>query len=243
MAWKAPPALGLLALLTALTLALSACGGGTTADPVAVTTDAATATPPAAQTTPPVTQPPATTPSVAATAPPGARTATTATPPDPVKRPRPSGGTSTDSSAASANEPAPQEGTTTATTPASQPAESQLDERATLVLARRVSPSHYFQQGAVTGTYGGTMEVEARITSKGVLASFIATLPGGTISGHGVAVAVLDSTTWPSLRGRAIVTGGSGRFAGISGRRLNVTGRAKPDASRAHVRLVGTVSY
>ncbi|HEU4701188.1 MAG TPA: hypothetical protein VFS37_01810 [Conexibacter sp.] len=117
-----------------------------------------------------------------------------------------------------------------------------LDERARLVLTRRVSPSHYFQQGTVTGTYDGTMEVEARITSKGVLVSFTATLPGGTISGRGVAVAILDSTTWPGLRGSARVTGGTGRFAGIEGRRLRVTGRAKPDASRARVRLAGTVS-
>lgn len=110
------------------------------------------------------------------------------------------------------------------------------------MLTRRLSPSHYFQQGTVSGTYDGTMEVEARITSKGVLVRFTATLPGGTISGRGVAVAILDSVTWPSLRGTAIVTGGTGRFAGIHGRRLQVTGRAKPDASRAHVRLAGTVS-
>lgn len=86
------------------------------------------------------------------------------------------------------------------------------------------------------------MEVEARIASKGVLVRFTATLPGGTLSGRGLAVAILDSTTWPGLRGTAIVTGGTGRFAGIHGRRLKVTGRAKPDASKAHVRLAGTVT-
>ena len=58
-----------------------------------------------------------------------------------------------------------------------------------------------------------------------------------------MAVAILDSTTWPGLRGTAIVTGGTGRFAGIHGRRLKVTGRAKPDASHARVRLAGTVEY
>ena len=72
--------------------------------------------------------------------------------------------------------------------------------------------------------------------------SVTATVPGGTISGRAVAVAILDSTTWPGLRGSGIVTGGTGRFADIHGRRLRVTGRAKPDASRAHVRLVGAVS-
>jgi hypothetical protein len=87
------------------------------------------------------------------------------------------------------------------------------------------------------------MEVEARITSKGVLVRFTATLPGGTISGRGVAVAILDSTTWPALRGTAAVTGGTGRFADIQGRRLRVIGRARPDASKARVRLLGTVTY
>lgn len=111
-----------------------------------------------------------------------------------------------------------------------------------MILTRRASPSHYFQQGTVTGTYDGTIELEARITARGVLVRFTATLPGGTISGRGVVVAILDSTTWPGLRGRALVTGGTGRFAGIHGRRLKVIGRSKPDASRARVRLVGTVS-
>ncbi|HET6448941.1 MAG TPA: hypothetical protein VFG31_07500 [Conexibacter sp.] len=112
-----------------------------------------------------------------------------------------------------------------------------------MLLTRRVSPVHYFQQGTVTGTYDGTMAVEARIASRGVLVRFTATLPGGTISGRAVAVAILDSTTWPSLRGSAIVTGGTGRFAGIHGRRLTVSGRARPDASHAHVRLTGLVAY
>jgi len=243
-----PPALVLALALLALALVLAACGGGSTANPVAASTDATTAT---TATSP--AAPPATTPTAAATAPSAARTTRTAppavpaTPHDPaapVDRPRPSGGASADSSTTTADEPAPQEAVrpTPTPTPARQPAESVLDERANLILTRRVSPSHYFQQGTVVGTHDGTMEVEARITSKGVLVSFTATLPGGTISGRGVAVAILDSTTWPSLRGRAIVTGGTGRFAGISGRRLKVIGRAKPDASRAHVRLVGTVS-
>jgi hypothetical protein len=34
------------------------------------------------------------------------------------------------------------------------------------------------------------MEVEARITSKGVLVRFTATLPGGMISGRAIAVAI-----------------------------------------------------
>jgi hypothetical protein len=153
-------------------------------------------------------------------------------------------------SAAAADETSPAPTATTPTTeqpaaaePAPQPLGSPLDETAELTLVERISPAHYIQQGTVTGTYDGTMEVEARITSKGVLVSFTATLPGGTISGRGVAIAILDSVTWPALRGTAAVTGGTGRFANIRGRRLRVTGRAKPDASRARVRLAGTVTY
>jgi len=154
------------------------------------------------------------------------------------------------SSAAASDEPAPAPAATTRTTeqlaaaaPDPEPAGSLLDETAQLTLVNRVSPAHYFQQGTVTGTYDGTMEVEARITSKGVIVRFTATLPGGTISGRGIAVAILDSLRWPGLRGTAAVTGGTGRFAGIHGRRLRVTGRARPDASKARVRLAGTVSY
>lgn len=155
---------------------------------------------------------------------------------------------SPDSSAAAADDPAQAPATTTPTTEqpaaaAPDPAGSLLDETAHLTLVNRVSPAHYFQQGTVTGTYDGTMEVEARITSKGVIVRFTATLPGGTITGKGVAVAILDSLRWPGLRGTARVTGGTGRFAGIHGRRLKVTGRARPDASKAHVRLAGTVTY
>jgi len=219
-----------------MTIVLAACGGGSTAGPIAQSSaSTTTAAPPPARTQPPVT---AATP--AATAPaPARRTPTGSTPPRPV---RPPAGHARRTGAA-ADAPAPA-ATVESPAPAAvaAPAATALDERAVLVLTRRASPAHYFQQGTVTGTYDGTMAVEARITSKGVLVSFTATLPGGTISGRGVAVAILDSTTWPGLRGRAIVTGGTGRFAGIRGRGLRVTGRAKPDASRAHVRLAGTVS-
>jgi hypothetical protein len=125
--------------------------------------------------------------------------------------------------------------------PRAAPAGTRIDELADLTLTNRAGPAHYFQQGTVTGTYAGTMAVEARITSQGVLVRFTATLPGGTIAGHALAVAILDSATWPGLRGSGVITGGTGRFAGIHARGLTVTGRAKPDASQAHVRLAGVV--
>jgi len=241
VARKTSPALVRAISLAALALALASCGGGSTAGPVARTGVSTTpaATPPAR------TQPPAATATTPA-APPRTTAIAPATPAKPSAprsaRSRSSGGAAPPPArdgGSLADAPA---GKATAPAPASAPAESTLDERAKLVLTRRVSPAHYFQQGTVTGTYAGTMEVEARITSKGVLVRFTATLPGGTISGRGVAVAILDSATWPGLRGRAIVTGGTGRFAGIYGRGLRVTGRARPDASRAHVRLAGMVS-
>jgi len=227
--------------LTALAALLCSCGGGSTAGPVPAASDPARL--PATTATTAATPPPATATTAprreAAAAPAGGtpggtRTATEAHPPAtaPAATDAPPAATSTTASPEpAASEPTP-----------SEPAARTIDERADLLLTRRVSPSHYFQQGTVTGTYDGTMEIEARITSRGVLVRFVATLPGGTISGRGVAVAILDSTTWPALRGTAIVTGGSGRFAGIHGRRLRVTGRAKPDASHARVRLAGTVS-
>jgi hypothetical protein len=225
---KTSSSLGRPLLLLALTPALASCGGGSTADPIAATT----ATTPA-----PAAAAPATTGTAAAPAPP--RTTSTTAPRTVAERSRPP--------AAGAAEPAPAATTPGAprrtSAPAPEPQGSLLDERAVLTLVERVSPAHYFQQGTVTGTYDGTMEIEARITSKGVIVTFTATLQGRTISGRGVAVAILDSTTWPSLRGTAAVTGGTGRFAGIHGRGLKVNGRAKPDASHAHVRLTGTVRY
>jgi hypothetical protein len=237
---------------------LAACGGGTTGNPVAVapgTTGAPASTPTTAPQAPAAT----------ATRPAAPRTTATtgrAVAPTTGGRTQSSGGaaapgtagqgaSSAGSSATAADRPAPAPTATTPTTPEQpaaatpdpQPAGSPLDETADLTLVNRVTPAHYFQQGTVTGTYEGTMEVEARITSKGVIVSFTATLPGGTITGRGVAIAILDSVTWPALHGTAAVTGGTGRFAGIHGRRLKVTGRAKPDASKARVRLAGTVTY
>ncbi|HEV7772083.1 MAG TPA: hypothetical protein VGO48_02205 [Conexibacter sp.] len=259
MALKTPPAL-VLALLLALALVLAACGGGSTAGPVAATTDATTSPATTATALPQPATPPAT-----QTATRSAPAPVPTTTPQAIEGPaQPSGGASAPgaaeqdsssasspgSSAAASDEPTPAPAATTPTTeqpaaaaPNPEPAESLLDETAQLTLVNRVSPAHYFQQGTVTGTYDGTMEVEARITSKGVIVRFTATLPGGTISGRGIAVAILDSVTWPGLRGTAAVTGGTGRFAGIHGRRLRVIGRARPDASKARVRLAGPVSY
>jgi hypothetical protein len=234
-----PPSLASLGLALALTVALAGCGGGTTGAPVAATT-AAPSSQPAGSATAPRTTP--------------AAPRATATPP-PVRTPgRPAPGTG-GAAASASSDPATKTSASPATSaskPASvpaaptarpKPAASPIDELADLTLTSRASPAHCFQQGTVTGTYSGTMAAEVRITSRGVLVSFTATVPGGTIAGHALAVAILDSATWPALRGSGVITGGTGRFAGIHGRGLTVTGHARPDASQAHVRLAGTVSY
>jgi hypothetical protein len=228
----------------ALTPALAACGGGTTGEPVVRTA----APPPAAPATtagtattaeaPASARPPATATATAPAAPapaPGTQAATTAQPTTAAPAPAPAATMTTPRSA-----DAPADATAE---PAPEPAGTLVDERAQLVLTERDSPAHYFQQGTVTGTYEGTMALEVRITSRGVLVAFTATVKGGTISGRGLAVAIIDGSPMPRLRGTAAITGGTGRFARIHGRRLTVTGRARPDGSRARVRLAGTVSY
>lgn len=257
-----PPLAGLL--LAALTLLLAACGGGTVGEPQATTGVASAAAPTAtAQSAPSATATPAAT--TGAAAPPGAAAATTRATPPRTAATRPAGAATTPQhtreqptpqsqpSTGSAAEPAPTPAA--APRPAAIPPHEQadpapaaptgtpIDELADLRLTERDSPAHYFQAGTVTGTYAGTMAVEVRITSKGVIVDFTATLAGGTISGRAIAVAVLDGTTTPGLRGTAAILHGTGRFAGIHGRRLKVTGRAKPDGSHATVHLVGSVAY
>jgi hypothetical protein len=224
-----------LLLLSALTLVLSACGGGTTGGSVAGTTAAsAPALPPATPTTTTAPAPTATAPKrtgANAAAPRTTQTSTAADPPpEPAPAPRP----------APADAPPPAQ-TQSAPAPAPEPAGTPIDERAELTLTDRESPAHYFQQGTVTGTYEGTMAAEVRITSKGVFVDFTATVEGGTIVGRALAVAVIDGRPMPALRGTAAIHGGTGRFAAIHARGLKVTGRSKPDGSQARVRLVGVV--
>jgi hypothetical protein len=258
---------GPLATLTAFLLAalpLAACGGGTTGPPA---TGAAASAPTTA--TQPAPAPVATTTTPAAAPPPAARTTATthAAPSRGALRARGPGGaaapadaggsaSASDLPASSAAETGAQpdpRSAPAATTPRREatppqsappaPTGTPIDERAELTLTDRDSPAHYSQRGTVVGTYEGTMATEVRITSRGVIVDFTATVEGGTIVGRAVTVAVLDSTTMPGLRGTAAIFRGTGRLAGIHGRRLKVTGRSRPDGSQARVRLVGTVDF
>lgn len=226
-------AVALLALL-ALTVALSACGGGTTGPPVAAAPQTQATTPGAdpavTQTQPTSTSPPAKSPSATTPQAPARR---------PARRHR-SAGTRTQTQPAPQTEPAP---TPRKAAPAPEPAGVPLDEFADLRLTDKPSPTHYFQAGTVTGTFDGTMQLEARVVPKGVAVQFTATVAGGTITGKGLAIPVIGDSPMADLNGTAEITGGTGRFASIQGRGLTVTGKAKLDGSHARVRLTGTVTF
>jgi hypothetical protein len=241
-------AVALVPLLLALACVLAACGGGSTGGPVPQTGDARSVPSTTAQPAPSAstaTAPPPSSPTARAHA---SAPAADAGRSAPVDR-RASGGRAAGPAsaraprAAESSPAAPASDRGSPAQPAPAPGATPLDEQAKLALTDRVSPAHYFQQGTVTGTFDGTMSLEVRITSKGVLVHFTATVEGGTIVGRGLAVAVIDGSSMPPLRGTATILSGTGRFADIHGRRLEVSGRGKPDGSRARVRLTGAVTY
>ncbi len=215
---------------TLLVLVVAGCGGGEVAGQSATQSSPSQTTasvPATTATTPPVTttQPrhrPRTT-----TAPPTTTTTTTRTTTQP-----PAATTTTTTPA-----------TTTATTTTATPAGTAIDETANLRLVTKIAPGHYTQSGAVTGTYDGTMTLEAKITNRGVVVNFVASLPGGTVSGSGLALVTITGAALEPLAGTASITRGTGKFAGAHGRGLKVKGRAALDGSRGIVRLVGTVTF
>jgi len=110
-------------------------------------------------------------------------------------------------------------------------------------LVSRASPREYSQEGTVTGTFDGTMTLEATITNRGVVVEFVAAVEGGTIVGKGIARPVITGSPLAELQGRMAITGGTGRFADIRGRGLTIGGKARLDGTYARVRLAGTVTY
>jgi hypothetical protein len=120
-----------------------------------------------------------------------------------------------------------------------------VDETAHLVLVSSPGPGRYEQQGTVTGTFDGTMTLDARITGAGIVVDFTANVTGGVVTGHGLAIpTITGGSPIATLKGTATVTGGTGTFAHVRGSSLKVTGTAVlPSGAKATVHLTGTVTY
>lgn len=127
--------------------------------------------------------------------------------------------------------------------PKPKPAGTAIDETAHVTLVSSPHPGQYTQHGTVTGTFGGVMALEAKITDRGVAVRFTATLDGGTVAGTGLAIPQIGDSPLATLHGTAAITGGTGRFAGAHAHGLQVSGKAAMDGSRATVRMVGTVAF
>jgi hypothetical protein len=134
--------------------------------------------------------------------------------------------------------------TTTPTTPAQAGTRTlTIDETANLTLARKISLTHYIQKGTATGTFPGTITLDAQLGSKGVVAKFTAQLPGGTVTGTALAMLQINGAKLDPINGTAQITGGTGRFAHAHATGLKVSGGAALDGSRSVLRLRGTGTY
>jgi len=216
-----------LALVCAALVPFAGCGGGELSGQSAD----APATTPAAQ------APPATTPGVATTS-------TTATPSAPARtttRPARTTPTTVATTPAPATTPSTQPPATTAQ-PAPEP-DRAIEETAELELVEKISAVEYRQRGDVTGTYDGEMTLHAKVGSY-IYVRFTVTVPGGTVTGRARAVIRIegDGPQYP-IQGTAAISEGTGRFAGVRGRGLELSGRAALDGTRGRVRLSGTVSF
>lgn len=217
-----------LSLVLAVTLALTACGGDASGPETAADTAPAAATAP--------TTPAAPAPTTTATQQARSQTSTQAVPPATTAAPP----QTTPPEPVPDTQPAPQP---EPAEPAREPVGVAIKELAVLSLVNRASPREYTQAGTVTGTYDGTMTLDATITNRGVVVEFVATLEGGTIAGRGITRPVISTSPLAGIEGTVGIVGGSGRFAGVRGRRLMINGRAKLDGSYARVRLAGTIFY
>jgi hypothetical protein len=134
--------------------------------------------------------------------------------------------------------------TTTATTPSQAGTRTlTIDETATLTLARKISLTHYIQKGRATGTFPGTITLDAQLGSKGVVAKFTAQLPGGSVSGTALATLQIVGRKLDPISGTAQITGGTGRFAHAHATGLKVSGGAALDGSKSVLRLRGSGTY
>jgi hypothetical protein len=132
--------------------------------------------------------------------------------------------------------------TTTSTTP-SGTRTLKIDETAHLKRSRKISLTHYIQTGTATGTFAGTITLDAQLGAKGVVAKFTAQLPGGTVTGTALAQLNIAGQKLDPVAGTAQITGGTGRFAHAHATGLKVSGGAALDGSQSVLRLRGTGTY
>ena len=104
---------------------------------------------------------------------------------------------------------------------------------------------HYIQRGRVSGTFDGEMTLETKPGARGGIVTFTVNVNGGgTVSGRGVVTPHLSAGgKLKPITGTAVITSGTGPFAGIAGHGLVVTGKAALDGSQGSVRLTGVVRY
>jgi hypothetical protein len=208
-------------------LVLGGCGGGQLAGPSGATTTQAQASAPTAP-------PPATT-----SVPARRRRRPTPTHPVPQRTTTPSQPPPVTTT------PPPTTTTSAAPPPPSGPATHAVDERASVTLVKAIGDLHYIQHGHVAGTLEGEMTLETKPSARGGLVTFTMDVDGGgQVSGRGVVTPnVSDPGKLKPITGTAVITGGTGRFAGISGHGLIVSGKAALDGSSGSVRLTGVVKY
>jgi hypothetical protein len=118
-----------------------------------------------------------------------------------------------------------------------------IDETARLRLAKKISLTHYIQTGTASGTFAGTITLDAQLGAKGVVATFTAQVPGGTVTGNALAQLNIAGQKLDPVSGTAQITGGTGRFAHAHATGLKVSGGAALDGSQSVLRLRGTGSY
>ena len=121
------------------------------------------------------------------------------------------------------------------------PVPHQLSETANLQLVSKKGVA-FIQEGTVTGTYAGTMRLDAKLGGKGVEGTFTVQLKGGTLSGSAAAGLALAGAR-ANFKGTASITSGTGEFKNVQPAQLAFSGSVKSDASSSTVNLSGTLSW
>jgi hypothetical protein len=98
------------------------------------------------------------------------------------------------------------------------------------------------ERGRATGTLPGTVEVSLTLTGHAATSRFTIRTSGGTISGHGQGTLKTGKGGYDSFGGWVVVTRGSGRFRGASGRG-GLYGSIYRVTDAMSVQVIGTLRY